>query len=486
MSTNEERLDAARADARRVAARRRRGPDRTPARVGQADGARATRPAARPGFVRRARCVRHPSSDRTIRPADQRPRRRRRHRPRHDRRPARLRLQPGLHRLRRLAVGGLRREDLQGHGPGDEGRRADHRPQRFRRRADPGGRRVARRLRRHLPAQRPGVRRRAADLGGHGAVRRRRGLLAGDHGLHDHGRGDELHVRHRTERREGRDPRGRRFGAPRRRDRRTRRRAASRISRRPTRPRRSTSARRILALPAAEQPRATAPSSSSTRSASTGWTSALDAIVPDDPRKPYDMHDVIRGVVDDGAFLEIQPGWAPNILIGFARLGGRSVGIVAQQPAVLAGALDIDASIKAARFVRTCDCFNVPLVTFVDVPGFLPGVGAGARRDHPARREAAVRLLRGDRPEADGHHPQGIRRRLRRHEQQAHPRRHELRVADGRDRGDGRGGRGQHHLQGRDRRGRRTRPRSRRGSSPSTRPSSRTRTSPRRAATSTT
>ena len=73
-------------------------------------------------------------------------------------------------------------------------------------------------------------------------------------------------------------------------------------------------------------------------------------------------------------FLEIQPGWAPNIIIGFARLGGRSVGIVAQQPAVLAGALDIDASIKAARFVRTCDCFNVPLVTFVDVPGFLPGV----------------------------------------------------------------------------------------------------------------
>ena len=93
------------------------------------------------------------------------PRRRRRHRPRHDRRPARLRLQPGLHGLRRIAVGGVRREDLQGHGPGDEGRRADHRPQRFRRRADPGGRRLARRLRRHLPAQHPRVGRRAADLG---------------------------------------------------------------------------------------------------------------------------------------------------------------------------------------------------------------------------------------------------------------------------------------------------------------------------------
>ena len=101
----------------------------------------------------------------------------------------------------------------------------------------------------------------------------------------------------------------------------------------------------------------------------------LDHVVPDDPQRPYDMHDVIRRIVDDADFFEIQSAWAPNILVGFAWLGGRSVGIVAQQPAFLAGALDIDASIKAARFVRTCDCFNVPLVTFVDVPGFLPGVG---------------------------------------------------------------------------------------------------------------
>jgi propionyl-CoA carboxylase beta chain len=100
----------------------------------------------------------------------------------------------------------------------------------------------------------------------------------------------------------------------------------------------------------------------------------LDGVVPDDPRLPYDMHDVLRRVVDNGAFLEIQPGWAQNIIVGFARLAGGSVGIVAQQPEVLAGALDIDASVKAARFVRTCDAFNVPLVTFVDVPGFLPGV----------------------------------------------------------------------------------------------------------------
>jgi acetyl-CoA carboxylase carboxyltransferase component len=100
----------------------------------------------------------------------------------------------------------------------------------------------------------------------------------------------------------------------------------------------------------------------------------LDAIVPADADQPYDMHAVIDRVVDRGSFFEIQPDWAANVIVGFARLDGRSVGLVAQQPAVLAGVLDIDASVKAARFVRTCDCFNVPLVTFVDVPGFLPGV----------------------------------------------------------------------------------------------------------------
>jgi acetyl-CoA carboxylase carboxyltransferase component len=117
------------------------------------------------------------------------------------------------------------------------------------------------------------------------------------------------------------------------------------------------------------------PPEQSTADPSDRRDTALDAIVPDDPSKPYDMHDVISGIVDDRDFLEIQPGWAQNMIVGFARLGGRSIGIVAQQPAVLAGALDIDASTKAARFVRTCDCFNVPLVTLVDVPGFLPGVG---------------------------------------------------------------------------------------------------------------
>jgi propionyl-CoA carboxylase beta chain len=101
---------------------------------------------------------------------------------------------------------------------------------------------------------------------------------------------------------------------------------------------------------------------------------ALLDIVPDNANKPYDMHDIIKRVVDDGEFYEVQREYAENILCGFAHLGGFSVGVVANQPAVLAGVLDINASLKAARFIRFCDAFNIPLVTFEDVPGFLPGV----------------------------------------------------------------------------------------------------------------
>jgi propionyl-CoA carboxylase beta chain len=100
---------------------------------------------------------------------------------------------------------------------------------------------------------------------------------------------------------------------------------------------------------------------------------SLDALVPDNPHKPYDMRQVVERVFDDAEFLEVQPHWAENIICGFARLGGHAVGVVGNQPGALAGVLDIDASVKAARFVRTCDAFNIPLVTFVDVPGFLPG-----------------------------------------------------------------------------------------------------------------
>ena len=100
---------------------------------------------------------------------------------------------------------------------------------------------------------------------------------------------------------------------------------------------------------------------------------ALKSVVPANPNKPYDMKEIIRAAVDSRRFFEVQELYAQNIVVGFARLNGRSVGIVANQPAMLAGCLDIDASAKAARFVRFCDCFNIPLITFVDVPGFLPG-----------------------------------------------------------------------------------------------------------------
>ena len=102
---------------------------------------------------------------------------------------------------------------------------------------------------------------------------------------------------------------------------------------------------------------------------------SLVEVIPDNPNRPYDMHDVIGAVVDDGDFYEVHKGFAGNLLTGFAHLGGHSVGIVANQPAVLAGVLDIDASDKGGRFVRFCDAFNIPLVVFEDVPGFLPGVG---------------------------------------------------------------------------------------------------------------
>lgn len=99
----------------------------------------------------------------------------------------------------------------------------------------------------------------------------------------------------------------------------------------------------------------------------------LDNIIPDNANKPYDMHKVIQGIIDEDSFYEVHKAFAENIIVGFARLGGRSIGIVANQPAYLAGVLDVNSSVKAARFVRFCDCFNIPLLVLVDVPGFLPG-----------------------------------------------------------------------------------------------------------------
>ena len=116
----------------------------------------------------------------------------------------------------------------------------------------------------------------------------------------------------------------------------------------------------------------------------------LTTIVPDSPNQPYDMVDLIELVVDDGEFYEVHHRFAPNLVVGFARLDGYSVGIVGNNPAALAGTLDIDASVKGARFVRFCDAFNIPIVSFVDVPGFPPWRRPGARRDHPSRCQVAL------------------------------------------------------------------------------------------------
>ncbi|HLF16518.1 MAG TPA: acyl-CoA carboxylase subunit beta, partial [Candidatus Thermoplasmatota archaeon] len=115
----------------------------------------------------------------------------------------------------------------------------------------------------------------------------------------------------------------------------------------------------------------------------------LATLVPDLPDKPYDIKEVVRAVVDDGRFLEVHAEFARNIVVGFARLNGRTVGVVGNQPAVLAGVLDIDASVKAARFVRFCDAFGIPLVTFVDVPGFLPGT----KQEHAGIIRHGAKLL---------------------------------------------------------------------------------------------
>jgi len=165
---------------------------------------------------------------------------------------------------------------------------------------------------------------------------------------------------------------------------------------------------------------------------------SLDTLVPDNPNLPYDMKELIIKVVDESVFFEIKPEYAQNIITGFGRMNGLSVGIVANQPMVLAGCLDIDSAIKGARFVRFCDAFNIPVITFVDVPGFLPGVGAGAFGDHPRRREALICVCRGDGSEGHLHHPQGLWWRLRGYGLEASARGHQFFLADGRDRGHGR------------------------------------------------
>ena len=212
--------------------------------------------------------------------------------------------------------------------------------------------------------------RRAADQPRHGPVRRRRRVLARDHRLRAHGRGLVVHVHHGPRRREDGDRRGGDVrGARRRRD--ARGEVGRRALHQPDEEACLEDARYLLSfLPQnnLEPPPFAEPADPRDRE-----EAELDTLVPDDPAKPYDIKRAIELVVDDGDMLEVHERYAENIVCCLARLGGHVVGVVGNQPRSLAGVLDIDSSVKAARFVRTCDAFNIPLVTFVDVPGFLPG-----------------------------------------------------------------------------------------------------------------
>ena len=178
----------------------------------------------------------------------------------------------------------------------------------------------------------------------------------------------------------------------------------------------------------------------------------LDPVVPDDPNKPYDMREVIQRIVDDGEFFEVHEHFAKNIICGFSRLDGYPVGIVGNQPAFLAGVLDIEASEKAARFVRTCDSYNVPILTFTDVPGFLPGtdqewngiIRHGAKLLYAYTEATVPKLTVITRKAYGGAYDVMASKHMRR--------RLQLRLADRRGRGDGPRGRGQHHLPPRHRR----------------------------------
>ncbi len=184
---------------------------------------------------------------------------------------------------------------------------------------------------------------------------------------------------------------------------------------------------------------------------------ALDRIVPDASNQPYDIKDVIHAVADDGYFFEVQEHYARNIVVGFARMNGRSVGIVANQPAFLAGTLDINASTKGARFVRFCDCFNIPLDHVRRCAGIFARHYPGIRRNHQARRQAVICFCRSHGAEDHGHHAQSIRRGILRDGVKTHPNGCELCLADGRDRGDGAGRRSRYCVQARTGAGRESR-----------------------------
>ena len=211
---------------------------------------------------------------------------------------------------------------------------------------------------------------------------------------------------------------------------------------------------RVLRLPAACPTATICPSGRPT----TPWDrieDSLDTLIPPSANQPYDMHELIRKVADEGDFFELQPGHAANIIIGFCRIEGRTVGVVANQPMVLAGVLDIASSKKAARFVRFCDAFEIPILTFVDVPGFLPGVAQehngiiknGAKLLFAYAEATVPKITVITRKAYGGAYDVMASKHL--------ARRPQLRLADRRDRGDGRQGRGRDHLPRQDARGNR-------------------------------
>ena len=180
---------------------------------------------------------------------------------------------------------------------------------------------------------------------------------------------------------------------------------------------------------------------------------APDSVVPPEDRKVYDVREVARALLDGGRMLEISPRWARNVVCAFGRLDGRSIGLVANQPRYLGGVLDVDASQKAARFVRTCNLFGIPLLVLVDTPGLPARHQAGEARRDPPGREARLRLLGVHRAARHGDPAQGVRRRVHRDEQQGPGRRLRLRLALGAARRDGRAAGGRDHQSPRDRGG---------------------------------
>ena len=280
----------------------------------------------------------------------------------------------------------------------------------------------------------------------------------GHHRLHLDGRGHQPHVHHRPRRDQDGDRRGRELRGPRRGAR-----ARGQVRGRALPGQGRAGLHRLRPAPAV-LPAVQQPGRGTRASRRPSWapnrtrpTRSSTRVIPDSPNQPYDMHEVITHVLDDGEFLEVHAGFAPNIVVGFGRVEGAPVGVVANQPMHLAGCLDIDASEKAARFVRTCDAFSIPILTFVDVPGFLPGISQewrgiirrGAKLIYAYAEATVPKVTVITRKAYGGAYDVMGSKHLRGRRQPG--------LADGPDRGHGRAGRGEHPVppRARRRRGRR-------------------------------